>query len=236
MLRNVQTIFLKELKSFFNSAVAYIVIVVFLALLGWFFWNDVFVVNLATLRPLFETTPFLLLFFAPAVTMRLISEEEKIGTLELLVTKPVSEFDIVAGKFLAAWALVLIAFVPTLTYYISVSALGDLDIGPVIGGYLGLALVGAVYVSVGLFGSSLTENQVVAFIVSFLIVFVFFLLDKILIYLPTEIASVVEFLGIDYHFGNIARGVIDSRDVIYYLSLIGVFLLLATVSLQRRRW
>lgn len=236
MLSNIQTIFLKELKSFFNSAVAYIVIVVFLALLGWFFWNDVFVVNLATLRPLFQTTPFLLLFFAPAITMRLISEEKKIGTLELLVTKPVNEFEIVAGKFLAGWVLLLTAFVPTLSYYITISAVGDLDFGPVIGGYLGLALVGAVYISVGLFGSSLTENQVVAFIVSFLIVFVFFLLDKILIYLPAEIASVVEFLGIDYHFGNIARGVIDSRDLIYYLSLIGAFLLLASVSLQRRKW
>lgn len=236
MLKNIWTIYLRELRSFFNSAVAYIVIVVFLALLGWFFWNDLFVVNLATLRPLFETTPFLLLFFAPAITMRLISEEKKIGTLELLVTKPVSEFEIVAGKFLAGWSLVLIAFIPTLSYYISVSGLGDLDVGPVVGGYLGLSLVGAVYVSVGLFGSSLTENQVVAFIVSFLIVFVFFLLDKILIYLPREVASVVEYLGIDFHFSNIARGVVDSRDLIYYLSLVGAFLLLSTVSLQRRKW
>ncbi|MEE9186596.1 MAG: ABC transporter permease subunit, partial [Bacteroidota bacterium] len=211
MIRNVQTIFIKELRSFFGSPVAYIVIVVFLVLLGWFFWNDVFIVNLATLRPLFEITPFLLLFFAPAITMRLISEEKKIGTLELLITKPVSEFEIVAGKFLAGWVLVLIALVPTLSYYISLSALGDLDIGPVIGGYLGLALVGAVYISIGLFGSSLTENQVVAFIVSFLIIFVFFLLDKILIYMPVGVASIVEFLGTDYHFGNIARGVIDSR-------------------------
>ncbi len=236
MIRKVQTIFIKELRSFFGSPVAYIVIVVFLALLGWFFWNDVFIVNLATLRPLFEITPFLLLFFAPAITMRLISEEKKIGTLELLITKPVSEFEIVAGKFLAGWVLVLIALVPTLSYYISLSALGDLDIGPVIGGYLGLALVGAVYVSIGLFGSSLTENQVVAFIVSFLIIFVFFLLDKILIYMPVGVASVVEFLGIDYHFGNIARGVIDSRDMIYYLSLVGAFLIFSTVSLQRRKW
>ncbi len=236
MIRNVQTIFIKELRSFFGSPVAYIVIVVFLVLLGWFFWNDVFIVNLATLRPLFEITPFLLLFFAPAITMRLISEEKRIGTLELLITKPVSEFEIVAGKFLAGWVLVLIALVPTLSYYISLSALGDLDIGPVIGGYLGLALVGAVYISIGLFGSSLTENQVVAFIVSFLIIFVFFLLDKILIYMPVGVASVVEFLGIDYHFGNIARGVIDSRDMIYYLSLVGAFLIFSTVSLQRRKW
>lgn len=236
MAGNIRTIFLKELSSFFSSAVAYIVIVVFLALLGWFFWNDVFVVNLATLRPLFETTPFLLLFFAPAVTMRLISEEKKIGTFELLVTKPVTEFEIIAGKFLAAWVLVLAALVPTVSYFISISAIGSLDVGPVIGGYFGLALVGAVYVSIGLFGSSLTENQVVAFIVSFLIVFMFFMFDKILIYLPPGITSVVEYLGIDYHFGNVARGVIDSRDMIYYLSLIGAFLFLSTVSLQRRKW
>ncbi|HEY4644177.1 MAG TPA: ABC transporter permease subunit [Bacteroidota bacterium] len=236
MAGNIRTIFLKELRSFFSSAVAYIVIVVFLVLLGWFFWNDVFVVNLATLRPLFETTPFLLLFFAPAVTMRLISEEKKMGTFELLVTKPVTEFEIIAGKFLAAWVLVLVALVPTVSYFISISAIGSLDVGPVIGGYFGLALVGAVYVSIGLFGSSLTENQVVAFIVSFLIVFMFFMFDKILIYLPAGIASVVEYLGIDYHFGNVARGVIDSRDMTYYLSLIGAFLFLSTVSLQRRKW
>ena len=165
---NIKYIFLKELRSFFNSPVAYIVIVVFLAILGWFFTSNLFLSNVSSIRVVFEMTPFLLLFFAPAITMRLISEEKKAGTLELLMTKPIREYEIVTGKFLAAWSLYLIALIPTLVYYITVASLGSLDLGAVIGGYLGLILVGAVFIAVSIFGSSITENQVVAFIVSFL--------------------------------------------------------------------
>jgi ABC-2 type transport system permease protein len=234
--RNVKYIFEKELRSYFNSPVAYIVIVVFLVILGWFFTSGIFLANVSSLRTVFETTPFLLLFFAPAITMRLISEEKKSGTLELLLTKPVKEYEIVLGKFLAAWVLYFFALLPTLSYYITVSLLGTLDLGPVIGGYLGLLLVGAVFLAVGVFGSSITENQVVGFIVSFLIVFVLFMLDKILFYVPATLASVLEYLSIDYHFSNIARGIIDSRDVLYYISAIIFTLLLGTVALQKRRW
>jgi ABC-2 type transport system permease protein len=166
----------------------------------------------------------------------LISEEKKSGTLELLLTKPVQEYEIVVGKFLAAWMLFLLTLIPTLSYYLTVAILGSLDIGPVIGGYLGLFFVGAVFIAVSLFGSSLTENQVVAFIVSFLIVFILFMLDKILFYVPATLASVLEYLSIDYHFSNIARGVIDSRDVVYYLSMTTVSLLAGTIMLQKRRW
>lgn len=233
---NIKYIFKKELRSYFNSPVAYIVIVVFLVILGWFFVSNLFLVNVATLRTVFEMTPFLLLFFAPAITMRLISEEKKSGTLELLLTKPVKEYEIVIGKFLAAWTLYFFALLPTLSYYITVSFLGSIDPGPVIGGYLGLLFVGAVFLGISVFGSSITENQVVAFIVSFLIVFILFMLDKILLYVPNTIASTLEYLSIDYHFSNIARGVIDTRDVLYYLSAVGFTLLLATAALQKRRW
>ena len=233
---NIKFIFKKEFRSFFNSPVAYIVIVVFLVILGWFFTSNLFLANTATLRTVFEMTPFLLLFFAPAITMRLISEEKKAGTLELLLTKPINEYEIIVGKFLAAWALYTSTLLPTLCYYITVSLLGSLDFGPVIGGYLGLLFVGAVFLGVSVFGSSITENQVVAFIVSFLMVFVLFILDKILLYLPSAVATTLEYISIDYHFSNIARGVIDSRDLIYYASTVGFMLLLGTVALQKRKW
>ncbi len=233
---NIKYIFQKELRSYFNSPVAYIVIVVFLVILGWFFTSGLFLANVSSLRTVFETTPFLLLFFAPAITMRLISEEKKSGTLELLLTKPVKEYEIIVGKFLAAWVLYFFTLLPTLGYYLTVSLLGTLDVGPVIGGYLGLIFVGAVFMAIGVFGSSITENQVVGFIVSFLIVFVLFILDKVLFYVPSSLASTLEYLSIDYHFSNIARGIIDSRDMLYYVSAIVFTLLLGTLALQKRRW
>ena len=234
--QNIKTIFQKELRSYFNSAVAYIVIVVFLGILGWFFSYYLFLMNLSTLRTVFEITPFLLLVFAPAITMRLISEEKKAGTLELLMTKPIREHEIVIGKFLAAWVLFLFTLLPTLAYFITVTAIGSLDIGAAIGGYLGLMLVGAVFVAVSVFGSSITENQVVAFIVSFLIVFILFMIDKLVPYAPGWLSSIFEYISIDFHFSNIARGVIDSRDILYYLSTIGFTLYLGTLALQKRRW
>jgi len=233
---NIKNIFLKELRSYFNSAVAYIVMCVFLIILGWFFTSNLFLANASTLRTVFEMTPFLLLFFAPAITMRLISEEKKSGTLEILMTRPVQEYEIVLGKFLAALALYACTLLPTLTYFVTVSILGKLDLGPVIGGYLGLLFVGGVFLSVSVFGSAITENQVVAFIVSFLIVFVLFILDKVLILVSPALASIFEYISIDYHFSNIARGVIDTRDVIYYLSTMAFSLVLGTVALQKRHW
>jgi ABC-2 type transport system permease protein len=235
-LPNIFAIFRRELRSYFNSPVAYVVIVVFLAIIGWFFTSNLFLMNIASLRVMFELVPLVFLFFVPAITMRLLAEEKKSGTLELLTTKPVLDAEIILGKFLAAWALLAAALVPTLLYVVTLAVLGSPDLGPVVTGYLGLLLMGAVYIGIGLFASSLTENQIVAFIVSFLIVLALFLMDKILMYVPEGIASTVEFLGIDYHFSNIARGVIDSRNVIYFLSLLGFSLTCATVSLGRRKW
>lgn len=235
-IENIRFIYVKELRSYFNSPVAYIVMVVFLVILGWFFTSNLFLMNLSSMRIVFEMTPFLLLFFAPAITMRLISEERKSGTIELLLTKPVKEYEIIVGKFLSAWSLYLLTLLPTFAYYITVSLLGSLDSGPVVGGYLGLCFVGAVFMAISVFGSSLTENQVVAFIISFLIIFVLFMLDKILFYVPAYFASVFEYLSIDYHFSNIARGVIDTRNILYYLSVTGIALMLGTYMLQKHRW
>jgi ABC-2 type transport system permease protein len=168
--------------------------------------------------------------------MRLLAEEKKSGTIELLTTKPLRDWEIVAGKFLAAWALIALTILPTLIYYITVAFLGDIDNGPVIGGYLGLLLMSGVYVAIGLLASSLTENQIVAFIVGLLLMFVFFMMDKVLIFVPDFMTSVVEYLGIDFHFSNIARGVIDSRDIVYFCSLLGFTLYLSVISLERRNW
>ncbi|HET6273938.1 MAG TPA: ABC transporter permease [Bacteroidota bacterium] len=235
-LSNVLPIYRRELRSYFNSPVAYVVIVVFLAIIGWFFTSNLFLMNVASLRIVFELVPLIFLFFVPAVTMRLLAEEKKSGTLELLTTKPVRDVEIVLGKFLAAWTLLAASLAPTVLYLVSVMAIGKIDMGPVFTGYLGLLLMGAVYIGIGLLASSLTENQIVAFILSFLIVFALFMMDKILIYVPEGFASTIEFLAIDYHFSNIARGVIDSRNIIYFGSLLGFSLFLATVSLQRRKW
>ncbi len=235
-LQNVLPVFRREIRSYFNSPVAYVVMIVFLSIIGWFFSSNLFLQNLATMRVVFELVPLVFLFFVPAITMRLLAEERKAGTLELLITKPVSDVEIVLGKFLAGWALVAATLLPTIIFLVSLMILGSPDLGPIIAGYAGLLLMGGVYVAIGLFASSLTENQIVAFIVGFLIIFVLYMLDKVLIYIPSAFASTFEFLAIDTHFSNIARGVVDSRDVIYFVSLLGFSLLLATVSLERRKW
>jgi ABC-2 type transport system permease protein len=207
-LANIGVIFRRELRSYFNSAIAYVVLVVFLAIIGWFHTSNLFLANMASLRLIFELIPIVFLFVVPAITMRLLSEEKKIG----------------------------IALLLTLVYYVTIAFLGNIDNGPVIGGYLGLMLMAGVYVGIGLLASSLTENQVIAFIVGFVLVFALFMLDKILIYVPESLTSIVEFLGIDYHLSNIARGVVDSRDIVYFLSLLGFTLYLTVISLERRKW
>jgi ABC-2 type transport system permease protein len=234
--QNIFTIFRREIRSYFNSPVAYVVIVVFLAITGWFFSSNMFLINVASMRIVFELVPMVFLFFIPAITMRLLAEEKKSGTLELLTTKPVRDVEIVLGKFLAAWVLLAAALAPTFIYFLTLLALGPIDIGPVFAGYLGLFLMGGVYIAIGIFASSVTENQIVAFILSFLIVLALFLMDKVLMYVPEVFASTMEFLAIDYHFSSIARGVIDSRNIIYFGSLLGFALVLATVSLERRKW
>ena len=235
-LSNTGTIFRKELRSYFNSAVAYVVIVVFLAIVGWVYTSSMFLINVASLRLMFEWIPLVFLFVVPAITMRLLAEEKKAGTIELLTTKPLYDWEVVAGKFFAAWMLIALALLPTLIYYITIAFLGDIDNGPVIGGYIGLLLMAGVYIAVGLLASSLTENQIVAFIVGLLLMFALFLMDKVLIFIPEFMISVVEYLGIDFHFSNIARGVIDTRDIVYFLSVLGFSLYLSVVSLGRRKW
>lgn len=234
-MKQMVTIFRRELRAYFDSPLAYVVIVAFLLVTGWFFATNVFVVAQADMRVAFGVIPFIFLFFAPALTMRLVAEERKSGTLELLTTLPISDASIILGKYLAALVLLSAAVVPTILYAIVLGVLGDIDIGATVAGYIGLILLGGSYLAIGTFGSSLTDNQVIAFIVSFFLVFLFFLLDKILFLLPNWIVTPIEFLAVEKHFQNISRGVIDSRDIVYFLSLIGLFLFLATRSLVSRR-
>jgi ABC-2 type transport system permease protein len=235
-MTNTLTIFRRELGAYFNSAVAYIVVTVFLLVCGYLFFSQAFLVNEATMRDFFGITPLIFIFFAPAVTMRLLAEEKRTGTLELLITMPVGDWEVVLGKFLASLALLAVAILLTLAYPITLSFMGDMDWGTVAGGYLGLLLLGGAYLAIGLMASSWTRNQVVAFILAFAITFALYLAGKLLPLMPASLAPLVEYLSLDVHFANIARGVIDSRDIIYYLSLIGACLFLATRSLESRRW
>lgn len=233
-MSNVLPIFKKEMRSYFTSPVAYIVITVFLLICGWFFSTSLFVVGQASLRNVFQIIPFVLTFFVPAITMRLLSEEKKSGTFELLTTMPVADIEIVLGKYLAALALLAVSMGLTATYAFTVGVLGKADGGAILAGYIGLLLLGAGYVAIGVLASSLTENQIVAFILSFVVIFVLSLIDKVLLFVPTALATVCEYLSAEYHFNNIARGVLDSRDLVYYASLIVLGLYFAARALQRR--
>lgn len=186
-MNNILTIFRKELRSYFSSPVAYIVLAVFLIITGWFFTSNLFLGGVVTMRNVFDIIPFIFLFFIPAITMRSFAEEKKTGTIELLLTKPITDLDIVIGKFLAALALTAVALLFTWIYVISLSFIGKLDFGAVTGAYIGLLLMAGVYISIGIFASSLTHNQVVAFIISFLIVFALFMLNKVLIFLRQDL-------------------------------------------------
>jgi ABC-2 type transport system permease protein len=226
----------REIRTYFNSPVAYIVVTVFTAITGYLFFTQLFLEKQAELRQLFGFMPFLFMFMVPAVTMRLLADEKSTGTLELLSTMPVRDWEVVVGKFLAALALVGTAVGLTIVFAISVRTLGPLDRGPAIGGYIGLLLMGGAFVSIGVMCSAFTRNSIVAFIASFGICFALYLFGKLTQFVPEAIQPVISFLSIDGHFENIGRGVIDTRDVIYYLSIIGTCLLLATTSLASRRW
>ena len=168
--------------------------------------------------------------------MRLLADEKATGTLELLITMPVRDWQVVVGKFLAAMALLCTALALTLVFAITVRSLGPLDRGPAIGGYIGLVLMGGAYVAIGVMTSSFTRNSIISFIVAFAISFALFLIGKLTQFVPQSLQGLTTFLSIDSHFENISRGVIDSRDVIYYFSVIGVCLLVSTLSLESRRW
>lgn len=230
----VINIFKRELKVYFISPIAYIVISFFLLVTGWFFFTTFFLHNQASLRSFFALLPITFSFVVPAITMRLFSEELNVGSYEILLTLPVTFLDVVLGKFLAALAFLAIMMIPTLSYPITVSFLGQLDWGPVVGGYVGAILLGGSFSAIGLFASSLTRNQIIAFIVGMAICFSLTLVDKMLFFLPQSLLGLLEYLGADFHFENISKGIIDSRDVVYFLSVSFVALYGTHLVLQEK--
>ncbi|MFC1544277.1 ABC transporter permease [Gemmatimonadota bacterium] len=232
--RNVQALYRKELKAYFNSPIAYIVMAVFLLMAGWFFTSDLFLVGQASLRTFFEVGRLIFVFFVPAVTMRLLAEEKASGSLELLVTYPVTDTEIVLAKWLAALTLLAVTLALTLVYYFSAVALGNPDEGAVFGGYLGLLLLGAGGAAIGLFASSLSRNQVVAFVLAFTVLFALFMLQNLLFFLPGWLAGLAEYISLGYHLDNLSRGVIDSRDLLYFVTLTVLGLGLAADRLADR--
>ncbi|MCL4306547.1 ABC transporter permease subunit [bacterium] len=234
-MHNIMVIARREFKSYFDSPVAYIVLMFFLTITGYFFTSNLFLANQADLRTLWGIIPLLFVFFIPAISMKLLADEKKTGTIELLYTYPIRDSEIVLGKYFAALALLGVLLLFTIIYAITVNSLGNMDVGQAFAGYVGLILMAAAYLAIGVFASSVTDNQIIAFILALFISFFFFIADKILFFLPSGIAGIFEYLGIEYHFQNIARGVIDSRNVLYFLSVIFFGLLMASHSLSRRR-
>ncbi len=228
------SIFWKEINAFFSSLIAYLVVAVFLVLTGLFMWvftdSSIIDFNYASMDPLFSLAPFIFLFLIPAITMRSFAEEKQRGTIEFLFTKPLSDYNIILGKYFANLSLVIFALLPTLLYFYSVYQLGspkgNLDVGAIIGSYIGLVFLAASFVAIGMFASALTDNQIVAFIVGAFLCFILFMAFGYLADMPVFIGNLdafIEKVGIETHYNAMSKGAIDSRDVVYFIGLIVVF-------------
>jgi len=218
-MRQAFFIFKREFRTYFVSPIAYIVISFFLLVTGWFFFTTFFLYNQASLRNFFSLLPIIFSFVVPAITMRLFSEEFNVGSYETLLTMPVTFLDVVLGKFMASVAFIAAMLVPTLAYPLTVGFLGQLDWGPVVGGYIGAILLGAAFSAISLLSSSTTRNQIIAFITGTAICFSLVMIDKMLFFLPRFSLVFFQYLGADHHFQNISKGIIDSRDILYFLSI-----------------
>lgn len=239
-------IYKKELNNAFSSLVAYIVIIVFLVITGLFLWvfpqSSIIDSGFASIDPLFNIAPYVYLFLIPAITMRAFAEEKKGGTMELLLTKPLTDWQIILGKYFANFTLVIFALLPTLIYYYTVYVLGlpegNVDSAAVAGSYIGLILLGAVFTAIGLLASSITDNQIVAFMLAIFFCFVLYEGFTSLAAINTwgHWAYIVSQLGIDYHYSSVSKGLIDSRNMIYFFSLIALTLYGTKLVLVSRKW
>lgn len=243
-MKNILTLFWKETSLFFNSLIAYLTIIIFLIGVGLFFWvfqGNVLDSGEAQMDGLFALAPWFFLFLIPAITMRMFSEEFKTGTIELIYTKPFSEWQIILGKYLAAFVLILFSVFPTILYYLTLyyygEPIGNIDTGAIIGSYMGLLALGAIFAAIGIFSSSLTDNQIVAFIIGVFLCFTMYIGFDYLAELPIfeTFSDTIAKIGINEHYRSISRGVVDSRDVIYYLSVIIFFLFNTYFVLQSKR-
>ncbi len=234
-MQQIMAILSKELKDYFMSPIAYIVISIFLLVTGWFFFATFFLYNQADLRNFFTLLPITFSFVIPAITMRLFAEERQVGSYEILFTLPLSTTDIILGKFLAGVIFMGVALIPTIAYPLFISFLGQLDWGPVFGGYIGAVLLAAAFTAIGLLASSLTRNQIIAFIVGMIICFTLTLLEQMLFFVPRWLLSVLGNLGAALHFQNIAKGIIDSRDILYFFSIIFISLYGTYLAIQEKK-
>ncbi len=235
----IWTIATKELQSYFDSLFAYILLVLFLAVSGFFTWlygnSDVFFIGQTTLQPFFNISLWTLFVFCPALSMRLIAEEKKSGTIELLLTKATTDRQVILGKFLAVELLVAFALLLTLPYVLTLAQIGKIDTGEVFCGYLGVLLLSGAYLSIGIYASSLTNNQIVAFLIALVIEFTFFVIFNILAgSFSGFLAQLFNTLSLSNHFESISRGILDSRDLIYFGSIIFLGLFLSELSLTKR--
>ena len=236
-MHNVAAIYRKELSAYFKSPMAYVFLVFFALFNGYFFTNTFFLYNQSDMRALFNIVPLVYLFFVPVITMGLIARERNMGTAEVMATLPIKESELVIGKYLSAFTLILTGLAFTLVHLLTLLSVGtSIDYGTVLCGYLGLALAGAFYASMGTFASSLTDNQVVAFIVAAVFVLVFFLMDKMLMFVPSSLAGAIQYMAVDFHLSNMSRGVIDSRNLVYFGTLIWLFLSLTIRVVEMRKW
>lgn len=235
-MKHILTIGGRQFRSYFNGPVAYIVICIVMLALGFFFWKTFFLFGRASAREMFRWLGLILVLALPALTMGLLAEEKRTGTIELLITMPVTEAQVILGKFLGVLGLYAVLLALTLPYPLSVSTLGNLDWGPVWGGYIGLLLQGSAILAIGLMASSWTSNQLIALFVALTLSVFFWVLDKFLALLPTSAASALEWLSFDYHFQSLARGVVDLRDVFFFLSVTIFALAVAFRALESRRW
>jgi ABC-2 type transport system permease protein len=237
-MQNVMSIFKREFKAYFLSPIAYIFITVYLIATTFLFFQGFFIVDQADMRGYFGILPWVFLFFIPAITMRTWAEEKKMKTLELLLTWPVTDVEVVVGKFLASFSLLFIVLLLSLTIPVSIAIIGHPDAGQIIGQYIGSLFMGAAYLAIGLWVSSLTENQIVAFILGVVFTFILFIIGHpfVTMALPSALVPLFTYIGLNSHFESMGRGVIDSRDIIYYLSVIGFFLFLNVCSISSRKW
>ncbi len=238
-MKQIWVISKRELQSFFDSLTAYIMLVAFLGFSGLFTWlygSDIFFVKQASLEVFFDVSFWTLFFFIPALTMRQFAEENKTGTIELLLTRPVNDWQVVIGKFLATLLLIVIALAFTLPYYITVASLGKIDHGAVITGYLGLILLSAAYISIGIFTSSISNNQIIGFLLALTIGIMFqFLFSLIGQGTGGIVGEVLDYLSVATHFDSVSRGVLDSKDIIFFCSLIFLGLVSTEAVLTRNR-
>ncbi|PVY39093.1 gliding motility-associated ABC transporter permease subunit GldF [Pontibacter virosus] len=236
----------KEFNGFLNSLIAYIVIMVFLVAIGMFMWvfpeSNVLDYGFADMQTLFNMAPWLFLFLIPAITMRTFAEEKREGTIELLLTKPITDLQLILGKYFAALLLALFALIPTLIYYYTVYELGNpqgnVDSAAVVGSYLGLVFLAGVFAAIGVFASSVSDNQIISFVIAIFLCYIFYAGFELIASISVwgGYGYFISQLGIEYHYSAISKGLIDSRDVLYFLSVIAIMILSTKLVLSSRKW